>query len=308
MDNTNKLNQEKSAPPAPSSGNLYSDYSPPPLEPVTPTPEIPSDQIPPAESAAPQTPAYQPSAVSAQIPLPQSSADKFTKSKAFKTILGALSFLAIGSWGFASYLFLTNKSLRQNKSAVAVITPTQKTIVPTVKPLPPKFETENGNIIKIEPSGDVSILISKEDYPATGLIGFTDVVTSPDNQKICFWSLPPALDPTLYFSQTGQASVAALTPKGKACSFSGESDKIAFIEDTPAGKPVDIYVYEISSQKSTNLTNQVEGSVYRRYQIEGWKDNQTILCNFEQIDLEDTATEISGRCEINTVSGEISEI
>lgn len=266
---------------------------------VAPTAADNSSMQPPPESPGPPPPT--PNVVTPK-----------TKSSIFPILIGLLVVVAIAVYGFVAYLYFGNQKLKEEAESQGA-TDTQPTSqIPTPIPtsVPDKFEIDNGDITRVTSTGSKTVIVAKDDYEDTGLIGFTNVNPSPDNENICFWSLPPALGPALYYSDANGGEVVNIANRSVGCTWSNFGDMIAYINDAPTGTAVDISVYDLLTQDFTNLTQvSTESTVYRRYEIESWsEDDEMINCNYEEIDTTDTSAEVLGNCQIDVIEGVVTDL
>ncbi|MBN1168401.1 hypothetical protein JXA63_00770 [Candidatus Woesebacteria bacterium] len=187
------------------------------------------------------------------------------------------------------------------------------TTIPTKTPTPVITEMitiNNGDVVKESSIGDITVLVKKNDYPETGIVGFQKVNQSPDKSKLCFYSLSPADDPAMYISDSDGTNVEKLVSDVSSCYWSSDSSKIAYTNTADATSPVDIYIYDTKTLKSTNLTAQSDAeTLFRRYEIESWSENDTkINCNFQVIDTENTDVENTDLCEIDFATKEVLDL
>ncbi|MFV1917619.1 MAG: hypothetical protein ACC618_04040, partial [Patescibacteria group bacterium] len=87
-------------------------------------------------------------------------------------------------------------------------------------------------------------------------------------------------------------------------------DVVAYIADTAADDPADIFKYDLTAGEETNLTKvSTESAVFRRYEINSWSnDDSKILCNYQEIDTLDVSTETLGNCEIDLKTAEVTDL
>ena len=230
------------------------------------------------------------------------------KSSKFPLLIGFLIVLAIAVYGFVAYLYFGNQKLRQDSQKAsdksAITQPTPIAMAETFQ-----YLIENGNIKKVSSKGSEQIIVNKAGYPETGLIGFTNVIVSDSGDFICFWSLPPATKPALYYSDSGGETVKQVNEKVKNCAWSNKEDKLAYINDAAEGLPVDIFLYDFENELEKNLTNQATASgVFRRYEATSFfSDDTKVLCSFEEINKAQPALETLGNCEIDVTTGKVTD-
>jgi len=241
---------------------------------------------------------------------PQVVSEKETKSK-FPLMIGILIVLAIAIYGFVAYLYFGNQKLKeesQSKNELkSAVLPTPQ---PTVGVETFQYLIENGSIKKVSSKGTEEIIVSKDNYKDTGITGFTNVVASAPGNYICFWSLPPALGPALYYSDSNGTTPVKIAVKSKNCIWAVSEDKLAYINDVSEGKLVDIYLYTIAADSSQNLTSQTAttSGVFRRYAATSFSpDGTKVLCSYEEIDTENPSLENLGNCEIDIATGNVTD-
>jgi hypothetical protein len=110
-------------------------------------------------------------------------------------IIGIVIILLI--YGFVTYEYIQNKNLK-NTASSNIITNSDENI-PT-----PSFDSkniaiENGSIVY--KTGDLSKISCRQEFVSYNRNNrFSRVVVSPDNQKLCFESVPPSTKPALFVS------------------------------------------------------------------------------------------------------------
>ncbi len=272
-----------------------------------------AEPLTPKGAIAPDNSSLQPPTVSPEPPPPTPNVvTPKTKSSKFPILIGFLVVVAIAVYGFVAYLYFDNQKLKEDIESQGpsdtISTPQIPTPIPTT--VPDKFEIDNGDITRVTSTGSKTVIVAKDDYEDTGLIGFTNVNLSPDNENVCFWSLPPALAPALYYSDTSGGEVVNIANRSVSCTWSNFGDKIAYINDAPTGTAVDIFFYDLLTEETANLTQtSTESTVYRRYEIESWsEDDEMINCNYEEIDTTDTSAEVVGNCQIDVIEGVVTDL
>ncbi len=274
----------QSAPPAP----------PPRMPTTTPQPQ-------PTQAVAPLTPAP------TMPPEPDSQVmTSDAKKSKFPIIIGIIVFLNLIIWGFVIYTYFQNKTLKSEDEAseTSAVTPT-----PTEMEITYSFEIDNGSISKVSSLGEKQTLVSKDDYTDSGITGFTFVKASPDETKLCFWSMPPSLSPVLYQSDISGANVSEIASKVTSCTWSNDSGKIAYVNDSALGIEANIYVYDLATQLETQLTESTTSASYRRYSITSWSlDNTSIICSYEELTTATTEAVLEGDCQVEVESGSLLEL
>lgn len=279
--------------------------SPPPAPSITPSPPTPQ---PPTQTVS------QPSKSVVQPPPPPSQEPQVMtpekKKPNFKIIIGAIIAINVIIWAFVAYNYFTNKNLSADvKQAESTTLVTQ---TPTVAPVTYSIEIDNGNIARVSSLGDSEILVDKENYEDTGITGFSFVEVSPDGKSLCFWSMPPSLEPALYYSDISGANVITVASKVTGCVWSNSSTKFAYVDDSSISMPSDIYIYNLAEQLESQMTSSTESATYRRYSINSWSvDNTILLCSYEEYSSSTSEAQLEGDCEIvqgESSSGQLMEI
>src|SRR3989304_5022143 len=105
---------------------------------------------------------------------------------------------------------------------------------------------------------------------SSGITGFARVVVSPDNQKICFESWPPAPEPAMYIANIDGSEIVEVNPNRQSCLWKSDTKGVFYINTTSTTSPVNIFYFDLASQEETNVTAEsvTEGTV-RRYKIVG---------------------------------------
>ena len=283
-----------------------------PTTPAKPTATQSTDQAPQSQTplSAPQT--TQPGTGQSTTPppmMPEVTTPKEKKSPPVLFIVLVVVILLV--WGVVAYHYFTNQNTKKesdqtSQRAVSQASPTPE---PTPAFNPEDIEIINGSVYQTT-GGDNAILVNKDDYPGTGIAGFATVSVSADNSLLCFSALPPALKPALYYSSIDGTGVIQVGASYKNCTWSNDNSMIAYINDAAADAAVDIFKYDLGSSEEANLTKvSTTSAVFRRYEINGWSDDDTtISCNYQEIDPSDTSSEVLGNCEINVETSEVTDL
>jgi len=220
-----------------------------------------------------------------------------------KIIIALVILILLGIWGFVGYTYFQNKQLKENEKKednqiAAIVTPTQT-------PITYNFEIENGNVVKMSSLGESELIIDKDNYEGTGITGFSYVQASADKDYLCFWSLPPALDPALYLGTLDGLTVTEIRKKVRECIWSPDSRKIAYVDDVSEDEVSSIYFYDIATQEEVNITNEAtDEASLRRYNLVGWDDEETISCTYENLEVA-TSSASKNTCKINVFDATI---
>lgn len=214
-----------------------------------------------------------------------------------KIIIALVILILLGIWGFVGYTYYQNQQIKEEESQednqIAPIA------TPTEAPITYSYEIENGNIVKMSSLGESELLIDKENYEGTGITGFSYVSTSPDDTYLCFWSLPPALDPALYLGSSDGNTVNEIRKKVKECIWSPDSTKIAYVDDVAEGEASSVYFYDIATGEEVDITEEATATaMLARYTLIKWQDEDTISCSYEELE-EATASASTNACSIN---------
>lgn len=178
-----------------------------------------------------------------------------------------------------------------------------------------QISIKNGNIIETI-NNQEKILVNKKEY--NQIKEFTQVVVSPDQEKMCF--LGQAVVPIwLFWSATDGTNVNQIAV-AKNCVWNNQSNQFAFNNHTTDVSPIDVYNYNIEAKKKTNLTETVSlktlpGStpaspkeVYRFYELPSWSaDDKTITSKYSLLYMDGTSRKGTGISEINLETGEIKD-
>ena len=178
---------------------------------------------------------------------------------------------------------------------------------PEVKPQT-KIEIKGGNLVAVGENDEAKIIADKNDFEEDSIENFISVETSPDQSKICFigQSIVPEW---LYIADIDGSNVQKITV-AQNCVWSHDSQKIAYNNQTTDVSPVDVYVYDLSSQKSTNYTKgDASANKFRSYQQPEWSDDdQNLTSAYTVIDFDNMQKQESGEVSIDLNSGKINEI
>ncbi|MBN1331385.1 hypothetical protein JW978_00680 [Candidatus Dojkabacteria bacterium] len=166
----------------------------------------------------------------------------------------------------------------------------------------------DGSICKNNVTDQTSeMLIYKGDYD--GVEEFVEVNTSPDGKHICF--LAQDMVPRwVYYAEADGTDVREEIALAINCVWSNNSDKFAFINHTTDVSPHNVYVYDIETKETTNLTESVNSyEIERIYQTPVWSDDDsTIRSKYIQYDSTADWAETQGESEINLATGEVTDL
>lgn len=205
--------------------------------------------------------------------------------------------------------FLVYQNYQLKKALEAKPSPSS---IPFPSPTPtPQAEKEikiiGDNIFRVKASGETEILVNINDpvFTTDFIVTLSEVQTSPDKSKICFVGMPPAPDPLVYYSDLNSGEIFKVG-WGKNCFWSPDSQKIAFNNYATDVSPVNIFVYDLLSKESRNLTKDAAGEGFiRYYDPPEWIDNTKILTKFTSVDMPNGTSRTEGTSIINVSTGEI---
>lgn len=292
----------------------------------TPTPPPPQEEIPIPNPTSSQTTLSQSTfsqTTSPQMPPVQSSPlstqtggfvsrppKKFPFFKVF-VIISILAIIVI--YSIVGYLYFKNRQLTSTANVEIITNQVSKSsekeanketqTTPTPAFSPSQIKIVNGSVVREIPQGETKVLVRKEDFPSTGIIGFARVVVSPDNQKMCLESLPPATKPALYIANIDGTSTQEISKGKQNCLWANDSQKIFYTDTLIANSSVDIYLYELSLNKEENLTATSSAGIKRAFKIVGLSADETkLICQYQDYG----ESQKSGNCEVNLETKEIT--
>jgi len=191
-----------------------------PLEPVSPnsgwvkeepppTPDVPPVQNPPKEIFSPLTESRpdQPTPGSPTQEVPSSPSPQSpglssqtliqthppSGGRGFRTFVILGSFVILGIWAGAGYLYMQNQNLKgqSQETANAQVSPA---LSPTPVFSPEQVKIKSGSVVLEKPDGTTQTLMDKESYESTGITGFLKVTVSLNSAG--------TLTVKVYFSKT----------------------------------------------------------------------------------------------------------
>lgn len=273
------------------------------------TPEVGTlpvqDQMPPTT-----TPPMQPEVIPQQLQPPVAQAMSSTadqpKANKFKFAILAFAIITLIIYAAVFFLFLSNRNLENTAKEEETSQNTPPAEVAVFNP--DQVQIVNGSIYRVVSPSNQTPLVLKESYTSTGITGFATVKVSPDNQKLCFEAWPPAPEPAMYVSNVDGSEVVEVAPGRRGCHWSADSAKLAYVNHTTDVSAVDIYLYDVQSATETNLTaGKSPEDTIRYYVVSDWAGATTLLCSFTEEIQSTPGEERTAECQINTITGEITE-
>lgn len=168
------------------------------------------------------------------------------------------------------------------------------------------IEIVDGSVVRLYKLRDREVLVNKDHY--NSISEFIYVSVSPDKEKICFLGKTP-VPIWLYYGIFDKGLVKEIERIGMAanCVWANDSQKIAFNNHTTDVSPVDVYVYDLETKETFNLTKSLqpddkEGTDnIRFYQNPIWSpDDLEVTAAF-------TTFDSSGVTTVNLLTGEIKD-
>lgn len=230
------------------------------------------------------------------------------KKSKFPLFIVLLVLVTLVIYGAVGYLYVSNKDIKEPyaEPEVSVISSTP---TPTPSFDPNQIQIINGSIYNSLPTGEKKLIVNKDDYPQTGITGFSSVQVSLNNQKLCFESWPPSPKPSLFTSDIDGENLIELSKNKKSCYWLTDNSRIVYTGVASNSKPIDIFLYNFLSETEANLTMDLaDQNKTRYYEIVGVSEDKTILnCRYDEID-QVTNEDFEANCEIDLTSGTIGDI
>lgn len=198
----------------------------------------------------------------------------------FFALLGVI--IAILVWGGVTYLYLDTENIKKkNEETANSVVSQSPTPIPTPTFSPDQIQIKNGSVTQVIPDTEAVILVDKKDYKTTGITGFAKVLVSPDNGLMCFEAWPPAPAPALYYSNIAGENVIKIGENYKNCIWSPDSKSLFYLNTATLDSPVNIYSYNITSGKETNITLLSQDEGEKAYEIVGLSaDSGSLICKY----------------------------
>lgn len=203
-------------------------------------------------------------------------------------------------WFGVGYIYLQNKNIKKDVADNLSDESLTPALVPTPIFSPRQIKIVNGSIIRDIPSGEIVTLISKDDYPSTGITGFMKVAVSPDEKSMCFESWPPVLKPALYIAKIDGSNVKEISPDRRNCVWSSDNKYLIYINEPSSVLNTDIYAYDVSASMENNLTESYAGKgSARKFEIIGLSaDGSKVVCVYYDVTA-NVSEVIKNDCEID---------
>jgi hypothetical protein len=233
------------------------------------------------------------------------------KKSKFGLIIAILVVVTVIVYGIVAYLYFSNKNLEagdENANAPPIAQDNQPTATPTPSFSPDQINIINGSIYNSLPTGENRLLVTKDDYTGTGITGFARVNVSPNNKRLCFESLPPSPQPALYISDVTGENVKEVEKKATSCRWMAGSNRILYVNSASGNNPVDIYMYDMSSEEMNNLTESLaEEGFVKYFKLGDVNDSgDKLVCSFDKEEISNPGTMTEGTCSVDLSTGEVT--
>jgi hypothetical protein len=212
----------------------------------------------------------------------------------FAIFIGILIVLTIVIYLLVGYFYLKNKNLKsQQQTSTALPT---NTVNPEVQ-TSPTYSINNGDIQQ-ESGTTQKIVVSKDNFPDTGITGFSKVTVSPDLNKICFEAWPPSTKPAIYLADSNGENAKEIAPGKKGCFWSPDSKKIAYVDYPSVEGVQNIFVYDLETQGEINTESNISDTSLKAFKIVSWDENSLVInCSYSNLGAQPSTTEQP--CQIN---------
>lgn len=219
----------------------------------------------------------------------------------YSLMITILSIVTALIWIGVAGIYYSNNQLVAEKEAMQEALPTPIPVQPS-----DEIQVSNGNIVRTSSeSGEQTVLVDKELFEGTGITGFLNVYVSPDETKMCFYSLSPAPLPAMYIASVDGSGVTEINQNSSGCIWSEDSSQIAFLNNTTdENASVNVLLYNVQTQQVTNLTdNDIQVGFVRKYSVPVWNDDTLLSARFVQTDV--SGAEQEGVSEIDLTTNEV---
>jgi hypothetical protein len=209
------------------------------------------------------------------------TSDNNPKRSAFPiimTILIIITLIILGGVGYLYFQRINNNTDEQpqatgNREAMLAFSPDQIQII-------------NGDVVRVLPFGESRTLVFKSNFPKTGIAGFSRVVVSPNEDKICFESWAPAPEPELYIADVDGTNVKMVAASAGNCLFGPLGNRIFYNEIPTGNQQADIFSYNMNTEITTNLSEELKESennlIYKLDSIDA--ATSTLRCFLQEAD------------------------
>lgn len=223
------------------------------------------------------------------------------KPKGFIIFVTVGILLLIGIWGYVGYLYFQNSS---TPSRANVPTVTQAPS-PTPELDPSEIQIVNGDVVRVTSFGETQTLVKKDQYQGTGITGFARVNVSPDKTKMCFESIPPAIDPALYIAKIDGSSVEEVAKNHTNCTWVDKNYIVSL--NAPVGtQKKDLYSYSVTDKKLVNLTETLHTNTqFRQYSL-GELSGNSLSCKYDIVNASGKKLS-SNNCTVDTSNWTITD-
>lgn len=220
---------------------------------------------------------------------------KFITSKFFFALV-CIAFLLCSYW---IYKNVKVSDLIGNQSSVSSV-PLNETKVS--KPL--VLENRDGNIVSVLSPDLVEMVVDyKKIENAEKIISLS---YSNTTNKMCF--IVQTITPLwVYVGNTDGTELKQIALASK-CEISPDGTKAAFINHVTDVSKTDVYIYDFTNEKTSNLTKSSNRVGYQRNYMEiKWNENNVIEAVYNDWDQKNYQTAIPGVSIIDTQSGSVTE-
>jgi hypothetical protein len=217
------------------------------------------------------------------------------RQKGFAPIIILLVVIFLGAIGYVAYTKGYANSLMSKPTPTAVPT--------GLEDIENKFTVINDDIYYND-----KLIISHDKFPPDRG-GFSDFRLSPDKLKVCFAVWPPAPAPSIYISGINGENLTEVPNSGEKCVWSHDSTKIAFTDHMTDISQINIYVYDLNTRVTENISDQsYYDSVVRFYSIQKWSiDDKKIIGDFGEFNLVDSS-DTTGSTEFDLITGTSTDL
>ena len=240
------------------------------------------------------------------------------KRSIFKTFVIILIVIAIIVYAVVGYLYFTIRDGGETTQTLNQVG-TALTSPPSPTPPPPtpavsvseQISIISGNIVRQNESNENIVLVNKNDYPGSGIIGFYDVVISPDETGMCFYTIAPSTSPMMYYSDINANEILEVDSNASDCIWTGDSRVFYYVKKYPNLSFTNILNFTPETATSQGITNQSADDEVsdRTYSLTGLSDDGSrLLCSYRTKSEDDIGMDENFDCEIDLATGQVSDI